>query len=169
MLQCSRCLRKLFLGRDETMLPDLPRYLERALLMFYWKAAAVHYAALQRQSSVYVATETFICEIAGEHHLIMAFAVLREDLELVQSQSTCYPELMAAGSDLAFDYVNTGSATYPIPLDDWLHEQKVVNHLNSERAKTAIWDMSRSPSGSHIPNSKTFRWLQRSIITVPTR
>jgi hypothetical protein len=167
--QCSRCLQKLFLGYDETILPGLPRYLERALLLFYWKAAAVHHAALQRQSSIYVATETFICEIAGEHLLITAFAVLREDLEVVQSQSSRYPALMAAGCDLAFDYVNTGSAMYPIPLDDWLHGQTLVKHLGSERVKSAIWDMSRLPPGSHLRGSATFRWLQRSIISVSTR
>jgi hypothetical protein len=169
MLQCSRCLQKLFRGYDETILPDLLHYLEKALLLFYLKAAAVHHAALQCQSSIYVATETFICEIAGEHLLITAFAVLREDLELVQSQSSRYPALMAASCDLAFDYGSTGSAMYPIPLNDWLHEQTLAKRLNSERAKSAIWDMSRLPPGSHIPNSETFRWLQRTIISLNTR
>jgi len=137
--------------------------------VFYQKAAAIHLAALRRQSSVYVATETFICEIAGDHLLVSAFAVLRQDLELVHSQSSRYPALMAAGCDLVFDYVVTGTATYPTPLDDWLHGQSLVKHLNSERAKSAIWDMSRLPPGRHLPDSATFRWLQRTLLTLKTR
>jgi hypothetical protein len=118
---------------------------------------------------MYVATETFICEIAGDHILVTAFAVLRRELELVPSHSVYYPALMAAGCDLAFDYVVTGNATYPTPLDDWLHGQSLVRYLSSERAKSAIWDMSRLPPGHHLPDSTTFRWLQRTIITLETR
>jgi hypothetical protein len=118
---------------------------------------------------MYVATETFICEIAGDHLLVTAFAVLRQELELAPSQSGHYPALMAADCDLTFDFVVTGAATYPTALDDWLHGQSLIKHLSSERSKSAIWDMSRLPPGHHLPDSTTFRWLQRTLLPLETR
>ena len=138
-------------------------------MTFYGRAAETHFAALQRQSSIYVATETFICEVAGDHLLVTAFGVLRQELELTPSNAGHYPALMALGCDLDFDYVVTGTASYPTSLEDWLHGQSLMKHLNSERAKSAIWDMSRLPPGPHRRDSMTFRWLQRTLLPLETR
>jgi hypothetical protein len=158
-----------FLGHDETILTNPQHSLEQGLIAFYSRAAAVHLAALQRQSSMYVATETFICDMAGEYITVTAFAVLRQELELISNNSGHYPAIMAAKRDLEFDHVTTNTAMRPISLDDWLYGQSLVKHLNSERAKSAIWDMSRLPPGPHLPDSTTFRWLQRTLLVLETR
>ncbi|KAJ7187486.1 hypothetical protein GGX14DRAFT_485479 [Mycena pura] len=165
---CTPCLRRLFLGTSQTISGDNPmHYLEQPLTAFYARAAAVHHAALQRQSSVYVATETFIREVGEDHRLVTTFATLRPDLGLAPSQSSRYPALMAAGWDLVFDHVIT-AATYPTPLNDWLHGQTMMKHLTAERAKSSLWDMTRLPPGQHVPDSQTFRWLQRTLLNVET-
>jgi hypothetical protein len=114
--------------------------------------------------------EIFIYEHAGEDIALTAYAILREQYEVVDSEArlslTALP-LAAAQSDLVFDFVNTPAPAYPTALD-WLQGQLVVKHLSSDRSKSALWHLSRLPPGSHLPNS-TFRWLQRTLLPIPTR
>ena len=101
--------------------------------------------------------------------MITAFAVLREGLELVLSNSGHCPAHTAAGYDLEFDYVITGAVAGPTQLNDWLLVQSLVEHIGSKRAKVAIWEMSRLPPGPHRPDSTSFQWLQRTLLPIDTR
>ena len=144
--------------------------LEMALETFYRRAAEVHFTALARDSCIFVAAETFICENAGDNYLVSAVAILRADLELAPGHSRHRSsELAAADHDLIFDFAVDGTAIFSAPLDSWLHEQSLVAHFTSTRTRSVLWDLSRLPSGPHLPNSPSFRWLSRSFQTVPTR
>jgi hypothetical protein len=140
--------------------------LEAPLTTFYARAAAAHFSALQRNSSLYVATQAFICEFAGESHVISAVAIL---YELTPSHSSRFGELAAASRDLAFDFAIVAITAYPTSLDSWLHEQHLVQYLSSDRTKFAIWNLGRLPPGNHCNDSPTFRWLQRFILPVSTK
>jgi hypothetical protein len=113
--------------------------------------------------------EAFVCENAGENIVVSALAFLREDLELKESQASRYGEIAAAGKDLIFDFVVTRAGEDPVSMDSWLHGQALERYLSSGRTKTAVWDMSRLPSGPHLSSSASFRWLQRSVSTMHTR
>ena len=132
----------------------------------------MHLAALRRGSSVYVATETFIYEQAGKTVMLMTFAILREVYDVAVSpccHSTSMTALEAARYDLEFDFITADVAVDTKLLDDWLYEQLLIEYLDSERRKSAIWDLSRLPAGSHLSDSRTFRWLKRDLLPVDTR
>lgn len=172
-LQCSFCLPKLF-AQSDIMIPYDPGSdgFAACFRFFYFRAATVHLAALRRGSSVYVATETFIYEQAGEPVMATTFAVLREVYDLAVSpscRSSSTTALEAARCDLEFDFVIAGVVADPTLLDDWLCEQLLIQHIRSERSKSAVWDLSRLPTGSHLSDSKTFRWLKRDLRYVDTR
>jgi hypothetical protein len=155
-----------FLGK---IAKSLSPYLEMALDTFYRRAAAVHFEALQRDSSIYVAAETFVCDYAGNSHVVAAFAILRENFELTPGHSSRYGELATAKNDLAFDFAVVGPAMPSAPLDSWLHEQSTATHFSSNRVQSVIWELSRLPPGPHLSDSASFRWLRRSFQTVVTR
>ena len=139
---------------------------------FYVRAASVHLAALRRGSSVYVATETFIYEHAGKTVMFTTLAILREVYDVAVSpcyHSTSMTALEAAQYDLEFDFIVMDLVVDPSLLDDWLYEQLLIEYLDSERRKSAIWDLSRLPAGSHLSDSKTFRWLKRDLLPLDTR
>jgi hypothetical protein len=148
---------------------SLSPHLERELDTFYRRAAAVHFNALHCGACIYAAAETFVCDNAGDSYIVFAVAVLREHLELTPSRPGHRGELSTTEHDLAFDFVVVGATTHSAPLDSWLHEQSIVSYLRSDRVRSAIWDLSRLPPGSHHPDSTTFQWLRRSLVTVDTR
>jgi hypothetical protein len=113
--------------------------------------------------------ETFICDIAGEDHTLTVFVVLQVEFERVPSDSGLSPSMNAAVHDLEFNRLVTSTEKYSVSPDDWLHGQAVATGLSSERATSAMWDMACLLPGPHLPDSKTFRWLQRTLLTIDTR
>ena len=145
---------------------------EAALRTFFLRSAALHIDAMRRQSSMFAAAERFICDCAGNSVELTAFAVLRKeyDLELSPASQHLYASaLTVAREDLVFGFVVTGTATDHTSLDNYLHNQHLADYLDSERVKSALWDLSRLPSGSHVPDSATYAWLQRSLLPMYTR
>ena len=145
---------------------------ETSLRTFFWRSAGLHIDAVRRQSSLFAAAERFICDQAGNSHELTAFAVLRKEYDLGLSPVSQHPHasaLRAAREDLVFGFVVTGTATDHTSLDNYLHNQRLADHLYSERVKRALWDLSRLPSGSHVPDSTTYAWLQRSLLLMNTR
>jgi hypothetical protein len=140
-----------------------------ALDTFFRRAAAVHFGALQRGSSIYVAAETFVYDFAGNNHVVSAFAILREDFELTPSHSCRFGEFATAKNDLAFDFAVVGQAMPSAPLDSWLHEQSAITQFSSSRVQSVICELSRLPPGPHLPDSASFRWLRRTSKTVLTQ
>jgi hypothetical protein len=174
IIQCPQCLWQLFTTADNTLsdniVVEFPHYLSR----FYGRTTEVHYEALQRNSSVYVAMETFLYEHAGQTRKLTAFAVLREEYDAAQSPSMgflWFSPSQAVQHDLAFDFVDLEMPTvdYPSPTDDWSDGQALVEHITSTRAMSAVWDLTRLPIGSHHAHSQTFRYLQRSFHTFESR
>jgi hypothetical protein len=115
--------------------------------------------------------ETYICEQAGQNIALTAYAMLQERYEVAQSDArlniSALP-LAAAHSDLVFGFVTTPAPAYPTSHDDPLHGQLVVKHLSEDRVKSALWHLSRLPPGSHLEGT-AFRWLQRTLLPIPTR
>ena len=136
---------------------------------FHQRTTDAHLGALLEGSSVYVATETFICESAGETWKFTAYAVLREQYDGVPSPyaGTSHPQAML--NDLDCGLVGVPTTSYPDQLGDWLDGQSLVKHVKPSRAMSAIWDLSRLPVGPHHPSSATFRYLRRSFYSVLTR
>jgi hypothetical protein len=152
---------------DSTGFEDLRLSVESPLRIFFWNCAGVHQDAIRRQSSIYAATETFICEHAGESLVLTAFALLREKYDWTPSpaaQRSSGPGFKAAQDDLIFGFAITGQASDMQPLRNFLHFQTVCNYISSERTKRALWDLSRLPIGSHVRDSETYVWYQRILV-----
>ena len=172
ILQCRRCLLQIFSVFELGNSPQLHSPFDGLLRSFFGRSAKLHLDAVNRQSSLYSATERFIVEHAGRSTELMAFAVLRKEYDLAPSPAAQRPyasALTAAQDDLVFGFVFTDSATNFDSLDAFLRNQSVVDLLGSERTKRAIWDLSRLPPGSHLPDSDTYAWLQRSLRPIRTR
>jgi hypothetical protein len=155
---------------SDNIVVELPHWLSQ----FCGRTAEVHSEALQRNSSVYVAMETFVYEQAGQTRKLTAFAVLREEYDTVLSPSTSFSwfsPFQAAQHDLVFDCVDLEVPTvdYPSQMDDWSDGQTLVKHITSTRAMSAIWDLTRLPTGSHHASSQAFRYLLRSFYTLESR
>jgi hypothetical protein len=134
---------------------------------FYQLTTDAHAKAIQRDATLYVASETFIGDLEGETWMFTAFAVLRDQYDVARNpsiSSSWSPE-----DDLVFHYIRVPTTDSPDQLDDWLDGQTLVKHINSTGAMSAIWDLSRLPAGPHHPSSTTFRYLMRSFQTVETR
>jgi hypothetical protein len=126
----------------------------------------LHLNAVKHNSSLYAATERFICELAGQTIVLTAFAELRKEYDLAPSPVAHLPyasALTAAQHDLVFGFVFTDLAKGLSSLDEFLHNQSLVDIVGSERTKRALWDLSRLPPGSHLPDSTTYAWLQRTL------
>ena len=151
MLQCAVCILRAFdLDKMIGRVPEtLVHCLQPLLITFYRTAAAAHFTALQRDSSLYVATQAFVCEYTGEPHVISAVAILLEHFELASSDSGRHGELTAASLDLGFDFAIVDVAKHATSLESWLHEQRLVQYLSSERTKFAVWNLGRLPPGNH--------------------
>jgi hypothetical protein len=152
---------------DRTGFEDLRLSVESPLRSFFWHCAGVHQEAICRQSSIYAATEIFICEYAGESIVLTAFAVLREKYDSTPSPAAHHlsgPWFRAAQEDLAFGFAITGLAADMQPLRNFLHHQSLCNHVSSERTKRALWDLSRLPTRSHIQDSETYVWYKRMFL-----
>ena len=169
--QCRRCLLSLF-SVSGGIGPQEPRdSLEAPLQAFFSHSSTVHFDALLRHSSVFAATEQFICEHAGQIVVLTAFSVLRKEYDLAMSPAARLPAtsaVQAAREDLVFDYMITANATGPTTVHGFLHHQYAVNLLGSERTKRAAWDLSRLLPASHSPGNATFAWLERTLFPVDT-
>ena len=150
----------------------LSQSFETPLRTFFLRSARLHVDALRRQSSLFAAAERFICDHAGDSVELTAFAVLRKEYDLELSPASQHPyasALTVAREDLVFGFIVTGTATDHTSLDNYLHNQRLADYLDSERVKRALWDLSRLPSGSHVPDSATYAWLQRSLLLMDAR
>jgi hypothetical protein len=148
-------------------LEELHHSFETPLRTFFWHCADVHQAAICRRSSIYAATEIFICDHAGQSVVLTAFAMLQEKYDSTPSPASEHPftpGFRAAQDDLVFGFAITGLASDTQSLCNFVHPQSLCNQVGPERTKRALWNLSRSTPDSHMQDSTTYVSCQRPLM-----